>query len=138
MTVNLSINDLINKNYDISQYREILDNGILSQEQVKILMIIKNIQENKILLSIKERKELENYFDKFSFNFEIEKKQDLPDVNQIDATKTKEPPKGENKSIIKIEEDPDLMTCPAISKNGKIYRIKYISQQNKIKMLALL
>ena len=35
-------------------------------------------------------------------------------------------------------EDPDLMTCPVKSKGGKTYRIKYISHENKIKMLALL
>jgi len=68
MTVNLSINDLINKNYDVTKYRKLINNGVLTNQQAKIIMIIKNIQDNNILLSNKEKIKLKEYISKFSFN----------------------------------------------------------------------
>lgn len=147
MTVNLSIDDLINKNYDTSKYKNVLDNGILTKEQIKILMIIKNIQENNILLSNKEKKQLENYFDKFTFNVKIEEKEafekqendNLEEVLEINLEEESEINVEEDSDLAnQLIEDPDLMTCPVKSKEGKTYRIKYISHENKIKMLALL
>lgn len=149
MTVNLSINDLINKNYDTSKYNDIIDNGILSLEQVRALMIIKNVQDNRILLSIKEKEQLNNYLNKFSFN-EVNDK----DPNQVSDNNTQqselvtvnEDSQEDSSDSIK---DPNLMTCPApkyekniepeVTSDGKkIYRIKYISDQTKLKMLAML
>lgn len=156
MTVNLSINDLINKNYDTSKYNDIIDNGILSLEQVRALMIIKNVQDNRILLSVKEKEQLNNYLNKFSFNEVNDKdpnqqsdnntQQSENNTQQLElVTVNEDSPEDSSESI----KDPNLMTCPApkIDKNiepevtsdgKKIYRIKYISDQTKLKMLAML
>ena len=169
MTVNLSINDLINKNYDTSKYNDIIDNGILSLEQVRVLMIIKNVQDNRILLSKKEKEQLNNYVDKFSFN-EVKDPDYDSDHEQIELVTVNDDSSDDSYESIK---DPNLMTCPAskleknteskleknteskleknteskLEKNTesevtadgkKIYRIKYINDQNKLKLLAML
>jgi len=179
MTVNLSINDLINKNYDTSKYNNLIDNGVMSLEQIKAILIIKDIQNNKILLSIKEKEQLNNYFDQLSFNVNISAEDDIIDNKEEDVIDNKEEEVIDNKDNItnnidnkevtdKKEEkkidslkldntdnqaelikDPNLMTCPApkfkkmddseITDEGKkIYRIKYISDQTKLKILAML
>ena len=51
MTVNISLDNIINKDYDLSQYQDLIDIGLFTKDQVKSILIIKDIQENNILLS---------------------------------------------------------------------------------------
>ena len=159
MTVNLSINDLINKNYDSINYKELIENGILNKKQVKSIMIIKNIQDNNILLSINEKNKLKDYFNNFIFDKEIEEEKELEEVEEKEEQKEeveekeeqkeevykvkykpkqKEEQKKEQKKEEKEEEDPNLMTCPAAKIKKKTYKIKYLNDQYKLKRLALL
>ena len=68
MTVNLSINDIINKEYDLTNYRELIENGIFTEDQAKSILIIKNIQENNIILSSKEKDQIKNFIKQHSYN----------------------------------------------------------------------
>ena len=67
MTVNISLDNIINKDYDLSQYQDLIDIGLFTKDQVKSILIIKDIQENNVLLSNNEKYEIKKYINQFKF-----------------------------------------------------------------------
>jgi hypothetical protein len=137
MTVNISLENIINKDYDLSQYQDLIDIGLFTKDQVKSILIIKDIQENNILLSNNEKYKIKQYINKFKFepkeieyNINYKKLNMEPyQINNIED-KIEESSESEDYSDIELitiesSKDMNVLTCKLDNPiNSNNYRLK--------------
>ena len=134
MTVNISLDNIINKDYDLSQYQDLIDIGLFTKDQVKSILIIKDIQENNILLSNNEKYEIKKYINQFKFEpkeveYDINYKEinmEPYQINELVEDKA-ESEDYSNIELITIDStnDMNILTCKLDNPiNNNSYRIK--------------
>lgn len=138
MTVNISLDNIINKDYDLSQYQDLIDIGLFTKDQVKSILIIKDIQENNILLSNNEKYEIKKYVNQFKFEpKEVDYNVNYKQINmepyhrfELKNNIVEEDTESEDYSNIELitinsANDMNIMTCKLDNPiNNNSYRIK--------------